>query len=99
MPGPVVLQPRRRWRSSEPAWLAAGVTVVHEASPPDVVEVRWAAQPRRPGRGDRSGYRPPVLRLPPAAPAWFEEDVTSSLAAEVVGLERFDPVQVLSELP
>lgn len=84
----------------EPAWLAAGVTVVHGDGPPDVVEVRWAARSRD-GRveviGPGTGHR--FYDFPGGGAAWFEEDVTSSLAAEVVGLERFDPVQVLSELP
>jgi hypothetical protein len=76
------------------------VTVVHGDGPPDVVEVRWAARSRD-GRveviGPGTGHR--FYDFPDGGAAWFEEDVTSSLAAEVVGLERFDPVQVLSELP
>ena len=66
---------------TEPAWLAAGVTVVRDG-PPDMVEVRWAARSRD-GRveviGPGTGHR--FYDFPDGGAAWFEEDVTSSLAA------------------
>jgi hypothetical protein len=84
----------------EPAWLAAGMTVVHGDGPPDMVEVRWAARSRD-GRveviGPGAGHR--FYDFPGDGAAWVQEDVAGSLTAEVAGLERFDPVQELRELP
>lgn len=84
----------------EPTWLAAGMTVVDGDGPPDMVEVRWAARSRD-GRveviGPGTGHR--FYDFPEGGAAWFQEDVTGSLTAEVVGLERFEPVQELRELP